>query len=122
MDVDWPPVVVRDGELETAVIYRDTFGNLKLGALADDLRRTLAELAYGEPLIVRLGRGTRARRVPMPWAPTFGQVDTAGFLLYEDSYGRLCIAQNRGNAAESLALDEGTLVRVARDRGSQATG
>ena len=43
----------------------------------------------------------------MPWAPTFGEVGVGGHLLYEDSYGRLCIAQNQGDAAESLGLERG---------------
>lgn len=119
-DIDWPPVVVREGELETAVIYRDTFGNLKLAALTADLHQGLAQLAYGEEVVVRLGRGAHAQRVTMSWAPTFGEVGVGGFLLYEDSYGRLCIAQNQGNAAEALALEEGTLVRIARGAGNQA--
>jgi hypothetical protein len=34
--------------------------------------------------------------------------------MYEDSYGRLCLAQSQGNAAESLAVLEGTTITVRR--------
>ena len=111
--IDWPPVIVRQGELETAVIYRDTFGNMKLAGLPTDLTEALPGLEYGETLNVRLGRA-RAKATPMVWAPTFGEVSAGGYLLYEDSYGRLCIAQNQGNAAQSLRLAEGAAVRISR--------
>jgi hypothetical protein len=50
----------------------------------------------------------------MPWAPTFGGVETGGYLIFEDSYGRLCIAQNQGNAAQTLNVDEGATITVRR--------
>ena len=57
------------------------------------------------------------RRVTMPWAQTFGDVAAGEPLLYEDSYGRLCIAQNQGNAAEALSVPEGDdRARVRRER------
>jgi len=111
VQIDWPPVVVRDGELESTVIYRDTFGNLKLAGVTADLLDAIAGLEHGDLLDVRLGR---ARRVTMPWAQTFGDVPALGFVFFEDSYGRLCIAQSQGNAAESLSILEGTAVTVRR--------
>ena len=53
----------------------------------------------------------------MPWAPTFGDVGPGQYLMYEDSYGRLCVAQNQGNAAQSLSVLEGTSVNVRRPAG-----
>jgi hypothetical protein len=113
-DIDWPPVVVRPAELETTVIYRDTFGNLKLAGLTADLLDALEGLQHGDGVMATLGRGGRARRVEMTWAPTFGTVAVGEQLLYEDSYGRLCIARNQGNAAEALKLSEGDVVRITR--------
>jgi S-adenosylmethionine hydrolase len=110
--IDWPPVVVRDGELETTVIYTDSFGNLKLAGLTPDLVAALNGLRHGERVVVRFGR--RRKRVTMPWAPTFGDVESGGYLIYEDSYGRLCIAQNQGSAAESLGVGDGTALSVRR--------
>jgi S-adenosyl-L-methionine hydrolase (adenosine-forming) len=111
--IDWPPVIVRQGELETTVIYRDTFGNMKLAGLPSDLAEALPGLDYGETLKVTLGSG-RAKPTDMVWAPTFGDVEAGGYLLYEDSYGRLCIAQNQGNAAQSLRVSESAQVRISR--------
>jgi S-adenosylmethionine hydrolase len=111
--IDWPQAIVGDGELEATVIYRDTFGNLKLSAVTADLLAALDGLEHGQRVTVALGHDVDARTVGMPWAPTFGEVAVGGHLLYEDSYGRLCIAQNQGNAADSLGLAEDTRVRIA---------
>jgi S-adenosylmethionine hydrolase len=112
VQIDWPPVVVRDGELDTTVIYTDDFGNLKLTGVTADITDAIEGLAHGELLDVRFAG--RQNAIQMPWAPTFGGVAPGSYLMYEDSYGRLCVAQNQGNAAESLAVLEGTAVNVRR--------
>ena len=112
VQIDWPPVVVREDELESTVIYTDTFGNLKLTGVTADLLDALDGLQHGDELEVRFGG--RKKALTMPWAPTFGDVPAGGHLVYEDSYGRLCIAQNQGSAAESLSIAEGTSVTVRR--------
>lgn len=117
--IDWPPVVVRQDELETSVIYRDTFGNVKLGGLAVDLAAALVGLAHGEKVQVHLGK-SRSQSTQMTWAPTFGEVAKGDYLVYEDSYGRLCFAQNQGDAAKTLGVDEGMPVRINRSAGKHA--
>jgi S-adenosylmethionine hydrolase len=117
--IDWPPVVVRDGELGTAVIYRDTFGNLKLAGLTGDLVEALGTVARGEPLMLHVADGSLRRSQQIIWAATFSDVPVGGTLLYEDSYGRLCIAQNQASAADTLRLREGTRLSIARN-GPQA--
>lgn len=112
VQIDWPPVVVRDGELESTVIYRDTFGNIKLAGLTADIVAALGPLEPGVELEVRLGASDRPAL--MPWAPTFGDVAKGGYVVLEDSYGRLSIAQNQGSAAKSLSVNEGTTVRLRR--------
>jgi S-adenosylmethionine hydrolase len=112
VQIDWPPVVVRKDELESTVIYTDTFGNLKLTGVTADLLDALDGLQRGDELEVRFGG--RKKALTMPWAPTFGDVPAGSHLVYEDSYGRLCIAQNQGSAAESLSIAEGTSVTVRR--------
>jgi len=112
VQIDWPPVVLRKDELESTVIYTDTFGNLKLTGVTADLLDALDGLQHGDELEVRFGG--RKKALTMPWAPTFGDVPAGGHLVYEDSYGRLCIAQNQGSAAESLSIAEGTSVTVRR--------
>lgn len=110
--VPWPRPELHDDALVTSVIYRDTFGNLKLSALAADLTASIEGLSHGEPLAVWLGGGDHP--LELPWAATFGDVAPGEHLLYEDSYGRLCIAQNQGDAAKSLRLAEGAAVRIMR--------
>ncbi|MEP7158048.1 MAG: SAM-dependent chlorinase/fluorinase [Chloroflexota bacterium] len=113
--IDWPPVIVRTAELESTIIYRDTFGNVKLAGLRADLLAALEGIEHGKQVAVTFERGGRRKQtLQMTWAPTFGEVAVGDYLLYEDSYGRLCIAQNQGNAAESLQLNELDTVRVRR--------
>ncbi|HWH23770.1 MAG TPA: SAM-dependent chlorinase/fluorinase [Candidatus Limnocylindria bacterium] len=110
-DLDWPAIDVGDGRLETAVIYCDTFGNAKLAGLAADLEEALGRLEDGQPLDVQIG--SRGRPTELRWATTFGSVGVGENLVYEDSYGRLCIAQNQGDAARSLRLSDGTRVTIS---------
>ena len=98
-----PAARVVDGAIETEVVYEDTFGNVKLSALAADVRD-----AFGEPrgrefrLVVADGRV-----LELPWAGTFGERSPGDPLLYEDSYGRVCVGVNQGSAVEALALRDG---------------
>jgi S-adenosylmethionine hydrolase len=119
-NVGWPPIITRPGRLETSVIYRDTFGNLKLSALTGDLLGALDGIAHGEDVVLMVSDTGRQRQLQMKWAPTFGEVALGDHLLYEDSYGRLCIAQNQGNAALSLPLAEGDSVTIVRPSGGAA--
>src|SRR4051794_15238905 len=68
VQIDWPPVVVRDGELESSVIYRDTFGNLKLQGVTADLIDSLEGVQHGE--LVEVTFGEAGEPLTMPWAPT----------------------------------------------------
>jgi S-adenosyl-L-methionine hydrolase (adenosine-forming) len=119
--VDWPPVVVRPGELQTTLIYRDTFGNLKLAGVTADLLDALEGLEHGDWVDLRFSSGP-AERVRVPWAPTFGEVKRGAFLLYEDSYGRLCVARNQGSAAAALRAPEGATITITRAAGDERGG
>jgi S-adenosylmethionine hydrolase len=101
---------VGEGRLETSVIYVDTFGNVKLSALAADLDRALGAVASETTLDLRIA-GADHR---VPFAGTFGDVAPGEPLLYVDSYGRLCIAVNQGDAAATLGLVEDAPVSVRR--------
>ena len=106
-----PAATVVEGGLATEVIYEDTFGNLKLSALADDVRAATGGDPVGAAFEVATDEG---RVLPMPWARTFGVVAAGEPLLYEDSYGRACIAVNQGSAAAALGLVEGTRLQLRR--------
>lgn len=113
--LDWPAPTVRFGELETSVIYVDTFGNVKLSGLTADLVEALGTLARGEELIVEVDK-PRARPHVLRWVSTFGDVERGELLLYEDSYGRLCVAANQASAAKLLGLEDDTRLVVYRPR------
>ena len=102
------PIRLAGGGLRTEIVYVDTFGNVKLSALAEDLRTAVAAAPMGR-LEIAIDNG---RRVSLPWAATFGEIARGEPLLYEDSYGRLCIAVNQGNAAEQLGLTDGMTIDI----------
>jgi len=114
--LDWPTPTVRFGELELNVIYIDTFGNAKLGGLTGDLVEALGSLSRGEELLVEVGSGRKPRSHQLKWATTFGDAAPGEPLLYEDSYGRLCIAVNQGNAAKQLDLVDNEVLAISRPR------
>lgn len=121
--LDWGRVTVREGELETSVIYVDTFGNLKLTALASDLVAALGNLPFGEELALAVAGGSVARRtLYVTWQETFGRVKRGEALLYEDSYGRLCLAVNQVSAADTLGLREGLELRITRRKRYEGAG
>lgn len=101
------------GGLRTEIIYVDTFGNVKLSAMAADLE------AVHRPGAAPVGSGTRIavrfdddRTLELPWATTFGEVPRGRPLLYADSYDRLCIAVNQGSAATELGLADGLAMEI----------
>jgi S-adenosylmethionine hydrolase len=129
MRPDWPAPRRTSSGLETVVLYRDTFGNAKLAALASDLAAAIGPLAPGDPLVVTLGGrggpvslggpgGTvgRApdRSEPVTWQLTFGAVPPGAPVLYEDSYGRLCLADNQGDVVSRLRLEDDQPASIAR--------
>jgi S-adenosylmethionine hydrolase len=110
--LDWPEVEILDGELVTAIVYLDTFGNVKLEGSLQSLVDALGPMEFGDPLELHLGG--RERPVPVVWAETFGRVEPGQPLLYEDSYGRLCLAANQGSAVARLRLQDGQSVTIQR--------
>jgi S-adenosylmethionine hydrolase len=105
-----PDPIVAPGELRAHVLYVDTFGNVKLTALAPDLPAALGPLNPGDPLSARVD----GRPVGLTWRTTFGDAAPGEPLLYEDSYGRLCVAVNQGDAAAALGLVEDQAIAIAR--------
>jgi hypothetical protein len=54
--------------------------------------------------------GAAERR--LGWADTFGNVPVGEPILYVDSYDRLTLAVNQGNAAAELGLSQDQAIRV----------
>ncbi|HET9344256.1 MAG TPA: SAM-dependent chlorinase/fluorinase [Candidatus Limnocylindrales bacterium] len=106
------PPAIEEGWLLTSIVYVDTFGNVKLGATREQLERAIGPLTPGDELALRIGM--RPEPVRVPWRGTFGEGSIGTILVYEDSYGRACLAENQGNAARRLALAEDDPVEVRR--------
>jgi S-adenosylmethionine hydrolase len=105
-----PDPVIAPGELRAHFLYVDTFGNVKLTALAGDLPAAVGPLLSGDPLEAQVD----GRHVRLAWRTTFGEAAAGEPLLYEDSYGRLCLAVNQGDAASELGLSEDQAIRIRR--------
>jgi len=91
------------------VLYVDRFGNAALDITHDDLAQT--GFAVGDRL--ELDRG--GERFFAHVARMFVDVRVGEILVYEDAYGTLAVAINRGNAAETLqlAIDAELVIRRA---------
>lgn len=104
-----------DGALRSTVVYVDTFGNVKLAGLRADLEAAVGPLRPGDRLRLDIaGRsGGPGQAVDVPWQGTFGEVEAGAPLVYEDSYGRICVAASLANAADLLGLveDQGVTIR-----------
>ena len=123
--LDLPVPQALPDALATAVVYVDTFGNVKLAGERQDLETALGPLAPGDPLsIMPSPRGPSrddvsltvrdARPATVTWQLTFGAVPTGEPLLYEDSYGRLCLAVDQGDAGTRMGLRSGDRLTIRR--------
>ena len=113
LSLEWPRPEILPGRLRAQAIYIDTFGNVKLSALTDDLTAALPELAFGEPVLVRFGGDGSVPR-SATWARTFGDVPEGATLVTSDSYGRATVSIHEGSAAERLGVALDDLVEVMR--------
>jgi S-adenosylmethionine hydrolase len=110
-----PTPEVRPDELATAVVYIDGFGNIKLAGGPAELRAALGDIPDGTVLAVGFAGADGAPRAEaVPWQDTFGRVPVGALLLYEDSLGRLCLAENQGSAGRRLAMTDDLPVSIRR--------
>ena len=103
----------RDGELGSSIVYVDTFGNVKLAGLRSDLEAALGPLVPGDRLALAL-EGGRARSTIDVAGDVRRRRGRARRSLYEDSYGRVCLAASQANAAELHGLVEDLEVVIRR--------
>ncbi len=102
---------VRNDRIETAIVYVDSFGNLRLAGGRRELEAAFGEMADGT--FVRLHIGERDP-LDAAFAASFGHVATGSTLLYVDSSGHLALAENQGDLARRLATEPGTPVVIER--------
>lgn len=105
----FPAAHVRDGGLDSGVLFIDTFGNVRIVGDPADLAVLRGRLEPGDRFSVRIG----TEAVVMPWQVTFGDAAPGEPLLYEDAdYAGLAIAVNQGSAADLLGLETDTPMRI----------
>ena len=113
VDLRFPEPTVEPGELATAVLFVDSFGNARLGGKPADLAAALGPLEPGRPMALDLQDETGAvRRETTTWQRTFGGVRAGESLMYEDSFGLVSLADNQGNIAARLGLEPDLRVRI----------
>jgi S-adenosylmethionine hydrolase len=112
--LDWPRPDIRQGRLGTQAIYIDSFGNVKLSALAEDMAAAFPELRLGDLLDVRLQGEGAPRSLQAVWARAFGDVAPGAPLLTVDSYGRASLAVHVGSAAVIFAIALDGLLEISR--------
>jgi S-adenosyl-L-methionine hydrolase (adenosine-forming) len=115
VDLVLPGATLRDGGLDTAVLFIDAFGNCRLAGETADLRAAAGTLESGRAFTLLLpARGARgAERVTVPWVATFGAVPVGAPLLFEDAdYAGPALAINQGSAAKQLELTLDTALRL----------
>ena len=83
------------------MVHRDTFGNLVLDARPEQLA------GLGLHTGARAGVVCGGSRHEALVADHFAQAPAGALLLYEDSWGMLALAVNRGSAAELLVAGTG---------------
>jgi S-adenosylmethionine hydrolase len=101
-----PSPEVAEGELRTAVLYVDSFGNVRFAAEPGDLAAAIGELEPGRGVSIEFealkGAGPVVERTT--WQATFGRVPLGASLLFEDSLGLVSLADNQGDAAARLGI------------------
>jgi len=104
-----PESAVRDGGLDTSVLFVDTFGNCRLAGQPQDLAALRGRLAAGDGFIVRIGQSA----FEVTWQATFGAVAPGELLLYDDAdMAGLAVGVSQGSAADQLGLAHDTPVRI----------
>lgn len=113
--LETPATRARQGVLDTAVAYIDSFGNLRLAATPDDLAAAVGPLADGIGLVVEFlaPDGHATHREATQFGRTFGRVPPGSSVIYIDSDGDVAFADNQGNAAARIGAATGTAIRIS---------
>ena len=99
--LDLPVPSFRDERIDATMLYVDSFGNIALNLTREDVEK--AGVAPGSRVeLVLSGQGYYA-----VMARTFADARPGDVILYEDSYGNMSVAINRGSAAAMLHVSPG---------------
>jgi S-adenosylmethionine hydrolase len=105
--LELPSAVLRDGEAMAHALVVDGFGNVALDLQHQHLLGM--GLVIGAPVVVRVGHLER-RAV---FVQTFADVAPGELLIYEDAWGYVALAINRGDAAAELSIAADDELRIA---------
>lgn len=108
-DLVIPDATPIEGGVASSVVYIDTFGNCKLAGLRADLEGSAGPMRPGRVVRVQAGDAPEHQ---LTWADTFGDVPVGEPILYVDSYDRLTLAINQGNAADRLGLSQDLPIHI----------
>lgn len=104
--LDQPHATTIDGDLTTAVLAIDQYGNARLAATPADL----GAIDPGSPIEI----DTDDMRRQVIYARTYAEAERGDPLLVVDSTGSLSISVSGGDAAQMLRLEPGKVVRILR--------
>jgi len=105
--LDLPEPRSAGGALEASVAFIDAFGSAQLLAEIGDLEAALGPVAFGDALAISAADGRAlgaGGSIELHWRRTYGEAAAGEPLLCVDSYGRLSVAVNLGDAAARFAL------------------
>ena len=114
LSLEWPRPEIRPDHLRTQAIYRDSFGNVKLSALIDDLEAALPGVRFGDQLLLRTGGTQGGSDLTVAFARTFGDVPEGAPLLTADSYGRIALSVHLGSAVREFGIELDSVVDIGR--------
>jgi S-adenosylmethionine hydrolase len=104
--LDLPRASTIDGDLTTAVLAVDQYGNARLAATPSDL----GSIELGAPVEI----DTDDMRRQAVFARTYAEAEIGDPMLLVDSTGSLSVSINGGDAARTLRLEPGKVVRILR--------
>ena len=101
-----PAPTITPGRLDSEIVHIMIYGNVTLAGKPADLEAALGPLKSGTPLRVTFPAVDGAAEVveDTVWGRTFGSVGLGESVMFADSEGNLCLADNQGDAARRLGL------------------
>lgn len=101
-----PAPTITPGRLDSEIVHIMIYGNVTLAGKPADLEAAVGPLRTGTPLRVAFPAVDGADEVveDTVWGRTFGSVSIGASVMFADSEGNLCLADNQGDAAKRLGV------------------
>ena len=106
VELEVPQAWIHDDHLHAEVLQLDRFGNLQLNFDRGVIEK--AGMGEGRKIEIRM----EGHRLQVPFGTTFADVEAGEFVLVEDSYEKLSLAVNKGDAASRLQASAGSTIIV----------